>query len=148
MSTTQSGQPATVSITYGSGAVEGTLVQDTVSMGGFTVSQQDWLLVDQTSSDLLNGTDSGIMGLAFKGLANTQAVPFWQALTTANQFGQPEFSFWINRLLGDASAPAEAFGGIFTLGGTNTSLYSGDIDFQNLASSPTPLYWLLDVSGS
>lgn len=146
MSSTQTGEPATVSIQYGSGAVAGTVVEDIVSLGGVSVSKQTWVLVDQTSSDLLSGTNAGIMGLAFKGLANTGATPFWQALANGNQLSAPEMSFWINRLIGDSSEQTEVFGGIFTLGGTNTTLYTGDIDFQNLQSASSPLYWMLQVS--
>lgn len=147
MSTTQTGQPATVTIQYGSGTVAGTIVEDVVSLGGFTVTKQPWLLVDETSANLLSGTNAGIMGLAFKGLANTEATPFWQTLADGNQLSAPEMSFWINRLLGQSNEPTEEFGGIFTLGGTNASLFSGDIEFQNLQSASSPLYWLLQVSG-
>lgn len=147
MSSTQTGEPATVSIQYGSGAVTGTVVQDVVSLGGLSVSNQTWVLVDETSSDLLSGTNAGIMGLAFKGLANSGATPFWQTLIDDDKLSAPVMTFWINRLLGESSEPTEVFGGIFTLGGTNTSLYTGDIDFQTLQSSSSPFYWLLQVSG-
>jgi len=36
-------------------------------------------------------------------------------------------------------------GGVFTLGGTNSSLFTGDIDFQNMPTSP-PSFWLLSLS--
>lgn len=146
MATTTSGQPAVVSIQYGSGAVQGSLVRDTVAMGGFTVTEQQWLLVDQTSANLLSGTNAGIMGLAFEALANTQATPFWAALANGSQFTTPEMSFWMNRLLGTTSQSTEVFGGVFTLGGTNSSLYSGDIEYLNLVTSGTQKYWLLEVS--
>jgi cathepsin D len=146
-STTQTGQPATVTIKYGSGEVIGTVVQDVVSLGGLTVTKQSWLLVDSTSSNLLSGTNAGIMGLAFQGLANTEATPFWQTLANGNQLSTPEMSFWINRLLGQSNVQTETFGGIFTLGGTNSSLFTGDVEFQNLQSASPLLYWLLQVSG-
>lgn len=146
MATTSSGQPDVVQIQYGSGAVQGDLVRDTVSMGGFTVTQQQWLLVDQTSQSLLSGTNAGIMGLAFEALANTQATPFWQALANGGQFTTPEMSFWMNRLLGTTNESTEKYGGVFTLGGTNSSLYTGDIEYLNLATSGTQKYWLLQVS--
>jgi len=115
-------------------------------MGGFQVNQQQWLLVDKTSRNLLSGTNAGIMGLAFKALANTQATPFWQALAENDQLTAPEMSFWMNRLLGSTPQRTETFGGVFTLGGTNSSLYTGDIEFLNLVSTTVQQYWLLQVS--
>ena len=142
------GQPVSVSITYGSGAVGGYLVRDTVSMGGFQVQRQPWLLVDQTSSDLLDGTNAGIMGLAFDTIANTASTPFWQTLASTNQFSTPEMSFWITRELNDTSAPKETFGGVFTLGGQNQTLYQGDVEFLPLVTNVgKPTYWLLNVTG-
>ena len=82
-------------IHYGSGEVAGILAQDTIGMGGFTIAPQTFLLVTTMSDGLLDGDTSGIMGLAFQSLASTRATPFWQALTNAGQFAQPEFSFWL-----------------------------------------------------
>ena len=61
-------------------------------------------MVDQLTSELIDGRISGIMGLAFQGIANTAAPPFWQALVNANlnQLSSPEFSFFITRFVDDA----------------------------------------------
>lgn len=140
---TASGQ-SLVDIHYGSGEVSGNLVEDSVSMGGFTVNPQILVAVDQTSQQLLQGTASGIMGLAFQAIASTQAVPFWQALINNNQLQAPEMAFALARLVDQNNAPEEAPGGTFTLGGTNSSLFTGDIEFLNLASSQ-PSFWLLSM---
>ena len=64
------------------------------------------------------------MGLAFQGIANTAAPPFWQALVNANQLTNPEFSFFITRFVDDASSVgAEEPGGVLTLGGTKQYLF-------------------------
>jgi cathepsin D len=142
------GLPVPVSITYGSGSVSGNLVRDTVAMGGFQVPNQPWLLVDQTSASLLDGSNAGIMGLAFDTIANTGATPFWQTLAQGNKLGTPEMGFWLNRLLGDTSAQTEAFGGTFTLGGQNTTLFTGTPEFLPLVTSAgKQTYWLLNLSG-
>jgi cathepsin D len=118
-------------------------------MGGFQVQNQPWLLVDKTSANLLEGTDAGIMGLAFEAIANTAATPFWETLASDNQLTTPEMSFWINRLDNDTSAQGEQFGGIFTLGGQNSTLYQGDVDFLPLVTNVgKQTYWLLTVSGT
>lgn len=132
-----------VAIHYGSGEVQGNVVEDSVSMGGFTVNPQILAAVDQTSRKLLQGSASGIMGLGFQAIASTQALPFWQGLLNGNQLSSPEMSFALARLVNVNNVPTEAPGGTFTLGGTNTSLYTGDIEFLDLAGSPS--FWLLSL---
>jgi len=141
------GQLVPVQITYGSGAVAGNLVSDTVAMGGFQVQRQPWLLAQQTTAGLLDGTDAGIMGLAFDTIANTASTPFWQTLATTGQLTTPEMSFWMVRQLNNPTAPKEAFGGIFTLGGQNQTLFQGNIEFLPLVTNiGRPTYWLLNVT--
>ncbi|KAJ3772679.1 aspartic peptidase domain-containing protein [Lentinula raphanica] len=134
-SSSNSGQ---TTIQYGSGAVAGTLAQDTVTLGGFTVSDQTFLLADELTNGLLDGPVSGIMGLAFESIASTDSTPFWQALVNAGDLSSPEMSFWLAREGSTVS------GGVFTLGGSNTSLFSGDIEF--LDTQGTPSFWLLTMN--
>jgi len=139
-----SSQPVT--IRYGSGAVQGDLTAETVSMSGFTVANQAFLAVTQTSDSLLDGSVAGIMGLAFETIASTQATPFWQTLVESNQWTSPEMSFWLTRYIDDNAAQETEPGGVLTFGGTNTSLYTGDIEFLDIPSSVTPSFWLLEIS--
>ncbi|KAF5381156.1 hypothetical protein D9757_009439 [Collybiopsis confluens] len=149
VTSTGSGSNGDTTIQYGSGAVEGSLAQETVQMSGFSVQGQTFLLADQLTSGLLDGPVSGIMGLAFKAIASTQTTPFWQALVNAGDLSQPEMSFWLSREgsqqpTSTNNSDTEFPGGVFTLGGTNTSLFSGDIEFLNTQGEPT--FWLLPVS--
>lgn len=130
-------------ISYGSGAVAGTLSSDTVAMAGFTVDSQVFLAVDRTTSGLLSGTVSGIMGLAFQRLAATEAVPFWETLANNNQLSDPEMSFHLDRHRGERTFVNEQEGGSFTLGGTNSSLFQGDIEFLDAQGES---YWLLEMN--
>jgi cathepsin D len=132
-------------IKYGSGEVVGEIVADTVSMGGFTVGGQIFMAVDQTSQNLLDGTVSGIMGLAFDTIASSGATPLWQALFKASALDSPEMSFYLNRLMDVPNAADEAPGGIFTLGGTNSTLFTGDIEFLDMPSSSQKTFWLLNL---
>jgi hypothetical protein len=105
--------------------------------------------VDDVSSGLIDGELAGIMGLAFQGIANSQAVPFWQALVNNNQFTSPEFSFYITRFVDNPNAKAEEPGGVLTFGGTNSSLFQGNIDFQPFTLSGNGgTFWLQTVSGA
>ena len=142
-----SGQPVKVTIAYGSGAVAGILVRDVVAMGGFQVQPQPWLLIDQTAGNVLSAND-GLMGLAFNTLSNFGGTPFWQALADGNKLATPEMSFWLTRRTGDPAVPSEDYGGVFTLGGQNQTLYKGDVEFLPLVTNAgKQVYWLLDVSG-
>jgi cathepsin D len=117
-------------------------------MGPFTVNPQSFVGVDDVSSGLIDGELAGIMGLAFQGIANSQAVPFWQALVNNNQFTSPEFSFYITRFVNNQNAKTEEPGGVLTFGGTNSSLFQGNIDFQPFTLSGNGgTFWLQTVSG-
>jgi len=147
-SQTQDGRTS-LTIQYGSGQVGGTVATDTVSMGGFTTTAQTFLVAEQLTSGLLDGDASGIMGLAFPALASTESTPFWDTLVNANQLSQPEMAFWLTREIDNANAPTDAPGGEFTLGGTNSSLFTGNIEFLNLVGSTSrETFWLLDLTGA
>lgn len=99
--------------------------------------------VDTVSTGLLDGTVSGIMGLAFSAIASTGATPFWQTLIANNQLSSPEMSFWLTR--SSSTNTQDVSGGVFTLGGTNASLFSGTVEFLDMPTT-TPTFWLLTLS--
>lgn len=129
---------------YGSGSLLGLAASDTVSMQSFTVSKQTFVTAERLSDGLIDGSVSGLLGLAFQNLAQTGAVPFWQALINDNQLSSPEMSFHLER----SSKTSDQPGGTFTLGGTDSAAITGDIEFHNLASvDGGPQFWMLQVSG-
>ncbi|KAH8995236.1 acid protease [Lactarius hatsudake] len=137
-----------ISLRYGSGSAAGVISRDTITMGPFAVDQQIFVTVTDITSGLIQGALAGIMGLAFQGIASSGALPFWQALVNGNVFTNPEFSFFITRFVDDASAQNEEPGGVLTLGGTNTTLYQGDIDFRSFTSPiKEGSFWLQTVTG-
>ncbi|KAJ7312930.1 acid protease [Mycena albidolilacea] len=129
-------------ITYGSGSVEGFIGTDTVSMGSFSVPSQAFLTVEAMDQGLIDGSVSGLIGLAFQGLADTKATPFWQTLASNGKLSSPEMGFQLLRSTTRDNEP----GGTFTLGGTNSSLFTGDIEFHDLVASSPPTFWLLSLS--
>ncbi|KAI0786584.1 aspartic peptidase domain-containing protein [Abortiporus biennis] len=147
-STNALGQAQSTNIRYGSGEVAGIIAAETVSMGGFTVPSQTMLVATDLSSGLLDGDAAGIMGLAFSALAATRATPFWEALLNGNQLTDPEMSFWLTREVDNARAQQDEFGGVFTLGGTNSTLFQGDIEFLDMPAATQPTFWLLNLSGA
>ena len=120
-----------------------------MAVGGFQVEQQPWLRVDRITTSLESGSTSGVLGLAFEALADTGGTPFWQTLADSGRLAAPEMSFWFARLIGDPNASTEEFGGIFTLGGRNQTLYTGDVEFSPLVTiDGRKTYWLVNVSGA
>ena len=97
------------------------------------------------TSGLIQGSGSGILGLAFTAIAESRATPFWETLVNDDQFSSPEMSFWLSRSSTQSSTQTEVAGGMFTLGGTNSSLFTGDIEFINMPGL-TPSFWLLTLS--
>ena len=60
-------------------------------------------------------------------------------------------SFFLTRFLDVQAATNTEPGGILTLGGTNSSLFTGDIEFLNLAgtqSAQDATFWLLELTGT
>ncbi|KAG9100756.1 hypothetical protein FS749_013053 [Ceratobasidium sp. UAMH 11750] len=138
----QTGAP--FSITYGSGTVGGQIASDVVQMGGFTVQNQVMGLVNQTTGVLLAGQTAGLLGLAFQFLSNTQSTPFWEALVSGGQWTEPLMSFWMTRFTNVTSAREEEYGGEFRMGGTNTTLYTGDIEYHDLPAT-VQSYWMIPL---
>ncbi|TFY55761.1 hypothetical protein EVG20_g9201 [Dentipellis fragilis] len=152
------------SITYGSGRASGVLATDVVQMAGFQVENQVIGVCDVVSQGLLNAPVSGLIGLAFEALASSGATPFWETLLQKNVWDQPVMAFQLARYQNVSDARALEPGGTFTmgqpllsylrrpgltrpdtLGNVNSSLYTGDIDYQNVTSTNTG-FWVLPLT--
>lgn len=137
----------TFSVQYASGSATGTLGSDAVSFAGFEVQQQTFGLVDGTSSGLLTNPVSGLMGLAFSSLATSGATPFWEAIANTNgALSSSLFGVQLTRFNNASRATTLEPGGTFTFGATNSSLFTGDIDYQDIPSN-TPGYWIQEMAG-
>ncbi|KAF8882660.1 aspartic peptidase domain-containing protein [Infundibulicybe gibba] len=68
--------------------------------------------------------------------------------TFYGQLAAREMGFWLTRFIDDPQAPDHEFGGVFTLGGTNSSLYQGAIDFVDMPTSPgtSNTFWRLSLT--
>jgi cathepsin D len=102
--------------------------------------------VAQTTAQIVTGSVSGIMGLAFTAIASTGATPFWESLLNNNQLQSPEMSFFLTRFGDQTTAQADEPGSVFTLGGTNSTYFSGNIEFINMPSNIQTSFWLLQLS--
>jgi len=111
---------------------------------GRTYTDTSSVAADSLTTGLLSGSVAGIFGLGFQSIAATGAMPFWEALTNGGQLTSPEMSFYLTRYRGDTSVSEEEPGGTFTLGGTNSSLYTGSIEYLDVTG--TESFWLLDLA--
>ncbi|TBU30161.1 aspartic peptidase domain-containing protein [Dichomitus squalens] len=146
-STTFNNLNTAFSISYGSGAARGTLGQDVVQMAGFEVSAQTFGVVTQISSNLLSSPVSGLMGLGFQSIASSGATPFWEALVNSGgTLDEPLMAFQLTRFVNDTNAQQLEPGGTFNIGSTNSSLYTGDIDYQDIPSGQEG-YWIQELTG-
>ena len=132
-------------VTYGSGQAEGTLGQDVVQMAGFSVQNQIFGVVTQTSSNFLEGPVTGLMGLAWQSLASSGAMPLWQTLAAQGSWSEPVMAFQLTRFLNASNVQELEPGGSFTMGYTNSSLYTGNIDYQNLPDGQQS-FWIQEIT--
>ncbi|ESK94875.1 aspartic peptidase a1 [Moniliophthora roreri MCA 2997] len=133
------------SITYGSGFASGTLGSDTVQMAGFSVSNQIFAVCDNVDQGLLTYPVSGLMGLAFETIASSEATPFWEALVKGGAWDEPLMTFQLTRYGNDSRAETLEPGGSFTMGFTNNTLYTGDIDYHDIPGGQGT-YWIQEIS--
>ncbi|VDC07576.1 unnamed protein product [Peniophora sp. CBMAI 1063] len=137
-----------IQLDYNSGNASGILLQDTVTLGSYTVPDQIFTGVTQVQTGVTFGLEAGFLGLAFGAIAVSGATPFWQALINAGDLSAPEMAFYLTRSSDVATNTADLPpGGTFTLGGTNSSFYMGDIDFHPFPNFTQPGSWLQIVTG-
>lgn len=141
-------------VSYGSGDVAGRIATETVSMAGFTVTNQPFGLVDEAvgstasgqQTSLIDAPLSGLMGLAFQALTvdPTTVTPWWQVLAQST-WQDPEFGVFMRRFRGQASAGrVENNGGEIVFGGLNTSMFVGQMNYISITGSNQD-YWRIPV---
>ncbi|KAF7351940.1 Acid protease [Mycena venus] len=136
--------PTTLTFSTG-GSGQGYTFTDTMTLGSYTISNAAFLQVTETTDNFFSNPISGLLGLGFAQIAQTTKTPFWQAVISGNEATSPEFGFWLARGSGLVQQDQSVPGGVFTFGGTNTSFYSGDIEFHDLTGDNTG-FWSLNVS--
>ncbi|WWD00588.1 hypothetical protein V866_007523 [Kwoniella sp. B9012] len=144
-STSKVNLSSSFSIEYGSGTAAGSLVQDLVTLGGYSVASQTFAACDEVSSGLLSTGVSGIMGLSWPALAYSKATPWWVTLAKSSSWSDPLFAFHLARYRNVAGASSvEADGGVATFGFLDSSLYSGDVTYVSVSGSAQ--YWQIPMA--
>ncbi|CEH13456.1 aspartic peptidase a1 [Ceraceosorus bombacis] len=113
-----------------------------MQLAGQSTTAQTFALATAVTRGLLNQAIDGIAGLGFKALSTAKATPLWQnvGLSQADEI----FSFFLQREIDSGNPENTQYGGVFTLGGTNSSLYQGDINWSEVIDES---YWLITLGG-
>jgi len=122
-------------IRYGSGAVEGVIDADEVSIGGLVASQH--LFAETTVEPGISwdvGRFDGILGLGWSEIAVNDIPPYFDTLIAQKKVDAPIFSFYF----GTTEGAVPGVGGELTLGGTDPSHYEGELTYVPVSKKG---YW-------
>ncbi|KAG0703773.1 acid protease [Suillus ampliporus] len=138
----------TINVSYGSGTMSGKEYTDTVTLGSKLVIQNQGIGV-ASSTQGFQGVD-GILGIGPVDLtqgtvSNTQEVP----TVTDNLYAQGTIPSDLIGIFYEPSSTANVANGELTFGGTDSTKYTGSINFVPLTdASPASKYWGINQSVS
>ncbi|KAK9703579.1 aspartic proteinase precursor [Basidiobolus ranarum] len=118
---------------YGTGDLEGVVAQDTVSIGNITIARQDFGLALREASFFRNVKADGILGLGFSTISSMRVAPAFYNMISQKLVNQSIFGVSLG------SYPA---GGEITFGGTDSRLYSGDLQWTPVVRKG---YWEVEL---
>uniref|UniRef100_A0A8R1HSU3 Peptidase A1 domain-containing protein n=1 Tax=Caenorhabditis japonica TaxID=281687 RepID=A0A8R1HSU3_CAEJA len=127
------------SISYGSGSCSGHLGKDTITMGGLTISNQEFGVAETLASVFAEQPVDGILGLGWPALAEDKVIPPMQNLLP--QLDSPLFTVWLDRKIHGSDG---GNGGLITYGATDTINCDSDISYVPLTSKT---YWEFALDG-
>ena len=116
-------------IHYGDGSsVSGPVWQEAVQVAGISVKDQYFAAVHILSDSFAPEADDGIMGLAYQSLSSIHEPPFVNSAKEQGSIKDSVFGFKM------AKSGSELY-----IGGTDTSLYTGDLEYHDIVGSTG--YW-------
>ncbi|KAI7877609.1 endopeptidase [Lichtheimia hyalospora FSU 10163] len=125
-------------IQYGTGSLEGFISEDTLDVGGISVSGQGFAeSTKEPGFTFALARFDGIFGLGYKTIAVKGVVPPFYHMVERDLIDAPIFSFWLN---GDPDD--EANGGELVFGGLDESHYEGDIAWSPVRRKG---YWEIEL---
>lgn len=128
------------SIAYGSGSLEGYVSQDTLTLGGLTIPNQDFAeATNEPGLAFAFGKFDGILGLGYNTISVNKIVPPIYNAIDKGLLDEPQFAFY----LGDTNKDEED-GGVATFGGYDVSAFTGDIKWLPVRRKA---YWEVSFEG-
>merc|ERR1711862_317204 len=126
-------------IQYGSGSMSGFLSSDTCCVAGVCVADQTFAeATHEPGLSFLAAKFDGILGMAFPGISVKGVTPVFNNMVDQGVVEAPIFSFWLNR------NPNDDLGGVMVLGGSDPSLYEGEITYVDVTAAT---YWQIQMDG-
>ncbi|CAO3639887.1 unnamed protein product [Mucor hiemalis] len=114
-------------IQYGTGALEGFISEDTLSVGGIKIDNQGFAeSVKEPGFTFAFAKFDGILGLGYDTISVQHTVPPFYHMVNRDLVDEPLFSFW----LADANKGDE--GGELVFGGVDPSHYKGEIVWSDI----------------
>ncbi|KAI0952451.1 hypothetical protein AcW1_004540 [Taiwanofungus camphoratus] len=124
-SSTSESHSGSFSISYGDGSTaSGKVYTDTVTIAGVTATNQYLSGVTKESSEFEEDPADGLLGMAFPSISNLGHNPF---IVTASDEGAISESVFAFKLASSGSS--------LYIGGTDSSLYTGSVEYHDLSSS-------------
>ncbi|XP_052405887.1 cathepsin D [Carassius gibelio] len=125
------------SIRYGRGSLSGFISQDTVTLAGLKVpNQQFGEAVKQPGIVFAVARFDGVLGMAYPSISVDGVTPVFDTAMAAKILPQNIFSFYINR------DPAGEVGGELMLGGFDQQYFDGDLHYVNVTRKA---YWQIKM---
>ncbi|XP_026063624.1 cathepsin D-like [Carassius auratus] len=125
------------SIQYGRGSLSGFISQDTVTLAGLKVpNQQFGEAVKQPGIVFAVARFDGVLGMAYPSISVDGVTPVFDTAMAAKILPQNIFSFYINR------DPAGEVGGELMLGGFDQQYFDGDLHYVNVTRKA---YWQIKM---
>ncbi|KAI2666518.1 Cathepsin D [Labeo rohita] len=125
------------SIQYGRGSLSGFISQDTVTLAGLKVPQQQFAeAVKQPGIVFAVARFDGVLGMAYPAISVDGVTPVFDTAMAAKILPQNIFSFYINR------DPAGKVGGELMLGGFDQQYFDGDLHYVNVTRKA---YWQIKM---
>merc|ERR1712024_173187 len=126
-------------IRYGSGSMSGFLSADTTCMAGVCVTDQTFAeATHEPGLSFIAARFDGILGMAFPKISVDGVPPVFNNMVDQGVVDAPVFSFWLNR------NPNEELGGVMVLGGSDPTLYEGEMSYVNVDAAD---YWRITMDG-
>jgi hypothetical protein len=127
------------SIQYGTGSCSGTTHTESVTFAGINVKNQVYGAASHLAAFFECQPLDGILGLGYPGLASSGALPVVSNMIKQGLLDEPLFGVYMTRVEKDGDV-----GGEITLGGTDSSKYTGAITWQPVTQQ---LYWMMKMDG-
>uniref|UniRef100_A0A671K206 Cathepsin D-like n=1 Tax=Sinocyclocheilus anshuiensis TaxID=1608454 RepID=A0A671K206_9TELE len=125
------------SIQYGRGSLSGFISQDTVTLAGLKVPNQQFAeAVKQPGIVFVVARFDGVLGMAYPAISVDGITPVFDTAMAAKILPQNIFSFYINR------DPAGEVGGELMLGGFDQQYFDGDLHYVNVTRKA---YWQIKM---